>query len=99
MCAFCMTQSAFNSCTNLSSVYYTGTPEEWSAITIGDYNDSLTSATVYFYSETEPTLNVDGTGYDGNYWHYDKNGEPAIWTLTTTESFQHSNFTFFSFFF
>jgi hypothetical protein len=34
-----MTQSAFYSCTNLSSVYYTGTPEEWSAITIGDYND------------------------------------------------------------
>ena len=29
-------------------------------------------ATVYYYSEEEPTV-------EGNYWHYDENGNPAIW--------------------
>ncbi len=61
-------ESAFYSCSRLTSVYYTGTPEEWDAISIhsidGD-NSYLTTATRYYYSETEPDYT------DGNhYWHY-----------------------------
>lgn len=39
---------AFSTCTNLTDVYYTGTEEEWNAITIGSSNDCLTSATIHY---------------------------------------------------
>ncbi len=66
-------RSAFYNCYSLTSVYYKGTESDWDAIHIDDYNSDLTHhATRYYYSETEPTDN-------GNYWHYDKNGEVAVW--------------------
>ena len=36
-------------------------------------------ATIYYYSENEPALTEDGTAYDGNFWHYDENGEIVVW--------------------
>ena len=33
---------------------------------------------VYWYSETEPALNSEGTAYDGNYWRY-VDGVPTKW--------------------
>ena len=39
---------AFSECTHLADVYYTGTEEEWNAITIGSSNDCLTSATIHY---------------------------------------------------
>ncbi len=74
---------AFNYCTDLTSVYYKGTVEDWAKISIVKEtyigggsnvtsNSSLTNATRYYYSETKPTES-------GNYWHYDKNGEVAVW--------------------
>ena len=75
----------FRDCSNLTSVYYNGTSEEWSAISIGSYNTELTSATRYYYSETAPVLNADGTAYDGNYWHYDESGEVVVWVYTKPE--------------
>ena len=38
----------FSSCKNLTDVYYTGTEEEWAAITIEDGNQWLTNATIHF---------------------------------------------------
>ena len=77
---------AFDGCSSLVDVYYTGTAEDWSNISIGSYNTRLTSATRYYYSETEPALNQEGTAYDGNYWHYDTDGiTPIIWAYTTPE--------------
>lgn len=32
----------------------------------------MTTATQYFYSESEPTE-------DGNFWHYDADGNVAVW--------------------
>ena len=32
----------------------------------------MTTATIYFYSETEPTE-------DGNFWRYDADGNVAVW--------------------
>ncbi len=56
--------SAFYWCSNLAEVYYNGTESEWNEIAIVDNgNDSLISATRYYYSEKEPTE-------EGNYWHY-----------------------------
>lgn len=67
--------SAFRDCNSLTSVYYKGAVEDWSGITIDNsngYNDKLINATRYYYSETEPATT-------GNYWHYDENGEVAVW--------------------
>ena len=72
--------SAFSFCSRLEIVYYKGTAEEWTQITIGSDTFYLTVATRYYYSESEPALNADGTGYDGNYWHYDTDGvTPVVW--------------------
>lgn len=63
--------SAFNSSRLLSAVYYKGTAEKWSSITIGSNNNYLNSATKYYYTETAPTGS-------GNYWHY-VDGVITIW--------------------
>ena len=76
---------AFYNCDDLMSVYYAGTEEEWSAISIGAYNTPLTNATRYYYSETAPALNADGTAYNGNYWHYDESGEIVVWVYVKPE--------------
>jgi hypothetical protein len=62
---------AFDGCNSINTVYYVGTAEDWAGISIGSYNDSLTSATIYYYSETKPTT-------AGNYWHY-VDGVPTVW--------------------
>jgi len=62
---------AFEYCTSLKSVYYGGTSEEWEVISIGSSNSSLTNATRYYYSATEPATS-------GNYWHY-VDGVPTKW--------------------
>ena len=64
--------NAFYGCSSLTNVYYKGTASDWSGISIGSYNTNLTSATRYYYSETEPATT-------GNYWHYDENGNIAVW--------------------
>jgi hypothetical protein len=65
---------AFWNCRSLISVYFKGTAEDWNKISISGYNNgNLTSATRYYYSETEPTES-------GNYWHYDTDGvTPVVW--------------------
>ena len=70
---------AFYGCSKLNIVYYTGTKTEWSSITVNSSNYSLTNATRYYYSETEPGVIGNGTSYDGNYWHYDENGNIVVW--------------------
>lgn len=64
----------FVRCVSLKSVYYNGDQESWNKISIGNYNYSLDTATVYFYSENQPVIN-------GNYWYYDENGEVEVWNL------------------
>ena len=76
--------SAFENCSGLKTVFYKGTAEQWYQISIVDSNSPLTGATRYYYSETEPSLNADGTAYNGNYWHYDSDGKtPLIWKKET----------------
>lgn len=75
---------AFDGCSGLKTVFYKGTAEQWKQISIVDSNSPLTGATRYYYSETEPSLNADGTAYNGNYWHYDSDGKtPLIWKKET----------------
>ena len=71
---------AFYGCSSLKTVFYKGTAEQWSKISIHNANTNLTNVARYYYSESEPALNSDGTAYDGNYWHYDTDGKtPVIW--------------------
>ena len=63
--------SAFYGCTSLNTVYYSGVASEWNGISIGSFNENLTSAPRYYYSETAPTV-------AGNYWHY-VDGVPTKW--------------------
>ncbi|MCD8373162.1 MAG: leucine-rich repeat domain-containing protein [Clostridia bacterium] len=63
---------AFIGCTSFKTVYYNGTEAQWNKIVIGENgNEYLEAATVYFYSEEEPTQ-------DGNYWHY-VDGIVTVW--------------------
>ncbi|MCM1556692.1 MAG: leucine-rich repeat domain-containing protein [Anaeroplasma bactoclasticum] len=54
---------AFSNCQTLKEVYYKGTSSEWSNMPIGTGNSRLIDATLYYYSNTQPTE-------EGNYWHY-----------------------------
>ena len=61
---------AFESCDSLTDVYYAGTEEQWNGISIGSFNEDLTSAIIHFpdkpETETEGLsyeLNADNTGY------------------------------------
>ena len=54
----------------LGEIYYGGTREQWEQISIGSTNSAINKAKIYYYSEQEPSLSADGTGYDGNYWRY-----------------------------
>ena len=44
---------AFENCSNLKEIYYGGSEEDWSAVSIGRDNDPLKSATI-LYNQTEP---------------------------------------------
>lgn len=63
--------------TNLSTVFYMGTVDDWSNI---DTEGSIVARNRYYYSEIQPTLNENGSDANGHYfWHY-VNGEIVIWT-------------------
>ena len=47
---------AFSGCSSLTTVYYTGTEEQWNAITIGSDNAPLTDATIHFESSAVTAL-------------------------------------------
>ena len=63
--------SAFEECTKLESVYYMGSGSDWNSIIIKYNNTELENATIYYYTETEPTT-------EGNWWHY-VDGVPTPW--------------------
>ena len=63
-------QFAFASCGNLTDVYYSGTQEQWNAVSVSQYNDSLTNATIHYY----PDIIASGTCNWGLTWTLDENG-------------------------
>ena len=60
----------FENCSSLAGVYYGGSVEKWK--NVGSYSPIPTSATLYFYSETQPTDTAN------KYWHY-VNGVLTEW--------------------
>lgn len=61
----------FYKCTSLKAIYFEGTEQEWNSIAIDSTND-LNNSKIYYYSIDEPTN-------EGNYWHYNQNGEILHW--------------------
>ena len=51
--------NAFKGCDNITSIYYGGTPAQWSQIEIGEENGSLLSAEVHYGLEDAVELNTD----------------------------------------
>ena len=63
--------SAFRDCSSLTNIFYKGTKKDWNSISLSYYNN-LEDIARYYYSETAPKE-------EGNFWHYDENGNIAIW--------------------
>ena len=63
---------AFIDCSQLSKIYYKGSYADWQQINIAESNEPLQNATMYYYSEEQPSG-------DGNYWFYDEDGNIVIW--------------------
>ena len=57
---------------SVQRVYYKGSEADWNNITFANITPFSDEVTLYFYSEEAPTAS-------GNYWHYDENGEIAVW--------------------
>ncbi|MCD8382486.1 MAG: leucine-rich repeat domain-containing protein, partial [Clostridiales bacterium] len=68
-------EGAFDSCDFLEMVYYGGTQSDWSAISIGSYNDYLTQAIIYFADGTTGGGKVCG---DNLTWSLDDDGTLTI---------------------
>ena len=63
----------FSYCPKLEIVYYRGTSNWDSENDI--IKERLAEATIYYYSETQPSTT-------GNYWHYDSTtNEPVVWNV------------------
>lgn len=66
-------EKSFEGCSNLKSIYYMGTQQQWSSITIDSSNNTiLNNVTIYYYSPTNPNQ-------DGSYWYYDENNNIKYW--------------------
>ncbi len=70
----------------IADIYYKGTEEEWLRLKKANYNVAFENyfgpLNIYFYSEEEPRVKDDFSGYDGNYWHYAEDGiTPVVWEL------------------
>ena len=64
---------AFYQCYLLDTVYYEGTAEEWSGVSVGKSGNEIANAEVYYYSANQPSGS-------GNFWHYENDGvTPVKW--------------------
>ena len=98
---------AFYACSSLSDVYYYGSKEEWSNITIEGGNENLTNATIHFNSKDEITdtiivsfvenremwlkETVEGYGTQYGFFDFDNDGVLEL-VLSTYTGTGHVNF-------
>ena len=70
-------EMAFDSCSALKEVYYSDTEDEWSAISIENFNDALLAANIICESESSKIV-ASGTCGDNLIWEYDINNTLTI---------------------
>ena len=61
-------ENAFDGCISLTGIYYYGTAQQWSEVTVN--GNATEGINVYFYSEQQPV--------EDGYWHY-VDGLPVVW--------------------
>ena len=69
--------SAFSLCTNLTDVYYSGSEEQWNAISINSDNSYLTNATIHYNSTGQEGSSVGEDEYTQTHLDFINNGEYA----------------------
>ncbi len=69
---------AFRGCSSLKNIYCVYSID-WTSIVIGNNNSCFENALKYYYKSVEPSLLATGIAYDGNYWHYNENGDIVVW--------------------
>ena len=67
--------NAFLKCESIEKIYYKGDETGWNYISVGNNNEQISMVKVLYYIENQEDVPTDG----GNYWHYDENGNPAMW--------------------
>ena len=78
---------AFCGCSNLKDVYYSGAPEQWKKINIGNYNSELTNAKIH-YNRTSSVLNYTANNTGVHLW-LDGNANREMY-LTPGRSYEAS---------
>ena len=78
--------SAFANCTSLSDVYYSGTQEQWDAISFGFDNDDLLNATIHYQStgpedEKKFTFGRDNLSFLNHSDYFFKRSNPIMSSL------------------
>ena len=84
--------SAFANCTSLSDVYYSGTQEQWDAISFGFDNDDLLNATIHYQStgpedEKEFTFGRDNLSFLNAADYYFQGDELEYWNRKYNKNF------------
>ena len=85
--------NAYSGCSSFDRIYYGGTADDWSVITVNATNVYPLTESPYYYSATSPSAS-------GNYWYYDTNGTIRVWNISETsfkaeeysEKFAYSEF-------
>ncbi len=78
---------AFRYCSGLKDVYYSGSPEQWKKINIGNYNSELTNAKIH-YNRTSSVLNYTANNTGVHLW-LDGNANREMY-LTPGRSYEAS---------
>ena len=63
---------AFWNCSALKKIYYEGNDANWGSISTTPETNGLHNATVFYYSETQPTVK-------GKFWHYSEKDIIEVW--------------------
>ena len=69
---------AYAVCEELSEIYFQGTAQRWKSVCSAcPETDEVTK---YFYTETQPSLEVYLEGKDATLWHYNSEDEIELWS-------------------
>lgn len=77
-------EATFNGCSALADVYYTDVKAKWEAISIGDNNEPLTSATVHYVSDS-PVITESNLAVGKSVTIYANEGASIYYTVNGDE--------------
>ena len=60
-------ENAFYECASLTDIYYSGTEEQWNAVSIADGNESLENAVIHYQASEIPKVKTGDVNSDGEF--------------------------------